>query len=261
MESGKKYMLVDPNKYERFMSLEKQSKNQEPAKKDTTIFSHPNVERVHELDNEMRTVLNDTSVSDFDKAMQYGEKLQSYLNNYHTALTTPKSEALIGPLPKISERKDQNQPTGEEKERLSTFDRMLSNIPKSYLSKGARLINFLKKNGNITWNEDGKIMYKGKILPNSNIATVVHDLIRIRKPQSDGEVIDVFRGALATEGYPMTALAKNSNKRKATAPAVSVQQKKAPKTLTNKNRIEIQSKIPVSQHRKSQLLAKWESAS
>lgn len=254
-------MLVDPNKYERFLSLEKQLKSQEPAKKDTTIFSHPNVERVHELDNEMRVVLNDTSVSDFDKAMQYGEKLQSYLNNYRTALTTPKTDALIGTLSKKTETTDGVQSAEEKKETFSTFDKILSNVPKSYLSKGRRLVDFLRNNTNIKLDNDGRIVYKGEILRNSNIVTVVDDLIRVRKPRSDAEVIDVFRDVLAAEGYPMTALAKKFNKRKATALAISVKQKKSPKTLTNKPRTEIRNKIPISENKKSPLLAKWKSAS
>jgi hypothetical protein len=201
MEHTKKYLLVEPQQYQRLKSLEDQSKSESNLSKDTTIFSHPNAERVHELNNEMKKVLDNENLTDFDKASRYGEKLQSYLANFRQALTTPKMNALIGQPRDQSPNPTASSPENAESRNTVLLDSVLTSIPKSYKTKATNLIDFLKQQKNITWNSDGHIMHNNKPIPHSNIKTLVSDVIRYRKPASSSTAIQEFLEALESEGY------------------------------------------------------------
>lgn len=271
MEFAKKYLLVDPSKYEKLVTLTKETKQQDTPPKDPSIFSHPNVERVHELDNEMKEVLDDSSMSDFDKAMKYGEKLHSYLGNFRTALTTPKVEALIGQRPVLT---DKQMTTSPKIEQSMSTDKIISAIPKTYHSKAAHLLNFMKANPNISWGDDGKIMYKDKVIENSNVNTLVGDMIRLRKPQSDQTVVKQFLSALETEGYSISGLPRKTNRNKprekisarSRIPVKANQRKSVHKYNKGTTNYSIKpvkesdrSKTPASEKALSTLLTKWKS--
>lgn len=274
METARKYVLVEPTKYEQLIELERKKSNVPPdnftnptelPQKDTSIFAHPNVERVYELDNEMKEILNNQSMTDFDKAMQYGQRLQSYLGNFKTALTTPKNSALIG------EKLEENHNAIIENKNsatTSTGNEILSAIPKSYQSKAAHLLNFLKTNSNISWTDDGTVKYKNDVLPNSNVVNLVGDLIRLRKPQSEANTVAHFRNALEAEGYPLNRLAiskRNINRLKGrnysgTIKKKNISKPKGRKSSVVKERPTLKSKIPISEREKSRLLSRWESS-
>lgn len=268
MEFSRKYILVDPIKYEKLVAMESKSKQLDSTAKDSSIFAHPNVERVYELDNEMKDVLNDSSLSDFDKAMQYGEKLQSYLGNFRTALSKPKTNALIGPIPKPINQQNLNTDTKEDTK--LGIDKLITTIPKTYHSKATHLLDFMKTNPNIAWRDDGKIIYKDQVLTESTITTLVGDMIRLRKPRSDEKDVNLFLSALETEGYPTSKLPRTGIKGRSVSQFINSKiptpERLKPHKKPNKVIAKVKSKsvkesgrtkTPASGKSLSTLLSKW----
>lgn len=100
------------------------------------------------------------------------------------------------------------------------------------------ILNFIKSNPNIKWGDDGKIVYKDNVLTSSNITTLVGDIIRFRKPRSEGKDLNLFLSTLETEGYPISGLPRQANKW-------------GPKHGDNLQRELSKSKIPLPQRKKS----------
>lgn len=201
MTKAKKYYLVDPVKYEKLVQSQVLS-DSKPEVNNT--FTHPNVKAVGELDNEMKKILSDEKLTDFEKVEQYNSKLESYLQNFRSAIETPKREALIGKTSPDNENKNTviNQPDHP----LPTHDLIeseLALIPESYRKNGKRLLNFLKSSKSFSWDEAGQVKYRDKAIHGSNISKLLNDAVRNRKITSQRSTYDEFLKALDTEGYPI----------------------------------------------------------
>ena len=72
MSSFKKYLLIDPVKYEELIAKAQTSKGND-------ILVHPNIKAVKEIDNKMSSILNDSTKSDHQKIDEYSSNLDSSL--------------------------------------------------------------------------------------------------------------------------------------------------------------------------------------
>ena len=74
--SFKKYLLIDPVKYEELIAKAQTSKGND-------ILVHPNIKTVKEIDNKMSSILNDSTKS-------YHQNIDEYSSNLDSSLGTSK---------------------------------------------------------------------------------------------------------------------------------------------------------------------------
>lgn len=217
----KKYFLVDPVRYELLVNnLNAQTSSNSKDK----IFNHPNVQKTKEIDKEIDKILHNESLSDYEKNEQFNSKLDDFVSNFRSAITSPKSEALFG-------KPSSNNPLPST---ISPqfLEETLSSIPDSYQPNAKKLISFLKGNDTFSWNEKNELIYKGKVLQGSDVGQLLNDAVRSKKNSSSDDTFQNFLSALKSEGYPVHKLS-NQKKKKS---AFRVQKpKRKPRLTTDKN--------------------------
>lgn len=152
MEHAKKMILVESEMLEKLQQL----RGTEPS-------------TLNILDEDMKKVLNYRSISDHDKWNMYHQVLQRYLhvvNESRKPLTMP-----------IVENKTDN--IHEKKEDNDTD--ILDSVPKTLRAKAALMIQKLKKDGSIKWNDRGTLYIDGIEIEKSNFTDLLNDIIRTRK--------------------------------------------------------------------------------
>ena len=84
----------------------------------------------------------------------------------------------------------------------------LTGISMRYRNKARMLIKHVEENPDLAWNEKGEILYKGNLVPNSNIIDLVHTAVKpgVSVPTGAPE----FTRALREHNIPKTALSSNA---------------------------------------------------
>ena len=181
MEKTKKMLLVDPVNYER---LQQQIKHSKPI---TNVLT----EKVVDLDDKISEILQDNTISVADKATKYEQALHHFKR--------VKEEYLQKPIGKVEiiNQKDQENLLQESQHtsHSNNDDFIISTLPPSLQRKGRLLLQHLIKDGNLTWNDQGVVTYKGKQISNANIIDLVNDFVRPRK-RAPPEGYEVFAKAL-----------------------------------------------------------------
>ena len=119
--------------------------------------------------NDMSTILENSDLSESEKAQRYGETLFKLQNSLQKA-KTPSTLNLSNDTP------------WTDKTPSDTFhDRILQSVPKTMQRKAKLLLNMLKDNENLAWNNQGVVTYKGAQIPGSNIIDLINDSLRQRK--------------------------------------------------------------------------------
>lgn len=161
MEHTKKMILVTPEVFGRL----NQTSEVEP---DTLSL----------LDKEMKEVLGNNKISDYEKWTLYSQVLQRYLNIINN-IRKPV------PLPIIEDEKGVKE--GVEKINVTDVihedhsEEILGSVPKTFRSKASLLLQRLKRDGNIKWDNQGVVYINQKKIINSSITDLLNDIIRPRK--------------------------------------------------------------------------------
>jgi hypothetical protein len=112
------------------------------------------------VDSNMGTVL-ESDKSDYDKYLLFAQemaKFQQYREQQQQPLTRPMTSV----------------PTELE-------DQLLSSIPKTYKTKASALWKYLKSDKDVQWDEHGRLILRGQVIPQSHMIDLVHDALRPRK--------------------------------------------------------------------------------
>lgn len=188
---------------------------------------------------------------------QYNSKLESYLKNFQNAIRVPTRDALIGKtLP------DQMEITSKPSivPQPETFDPQITDIPETYRAKAKQLLEFLKSNNSFTWDENGQVKYKDKIIDGSNLTSLLNDTVRSRRIKSPALTFDEFFKALKSEGYSVKKSEMIIPSFKARA--ISPKKKKPPakKPLTKKSSSMSEKNLKrARQARAKEILENWNS--
>lgn len=198
----KKYFLVDPTRYEMLVQSHNSSKLN---KESESIFMHPNIKKVAQIDKQMDRILNNSELTDFEKNEQYNTKLESYIKNFRSAVETPKNEALLGKqmVPQQQQKELLAKPSELQSKALTPE---MSFIPESYHQSAQKLINFLQNNKSFSWGDDGELKYNNTPIDGSNVTKLLNDAVRHRKITSSETTFNKFIDALENEGYPVHQL-------------------------------------------------------
>lgn len=77
-------------------------------------------------------------------------------------------------------------------------------------NKGTSLLRHLENNKNISWNEIGEIIYKGKKIPNSDILTLINHAIY--NDESEPVGMKIFYKVLANSNVPKLLISNKKGK-------------------------------------------------
>lgn len=152
MESFKKYALVPEEKISKHV---------------------PSHEHLNELDREMQIILQNKSLSDYEKVRRYYGVLQKKfkLENYnvpHIAIQEPQMETQEEPTEK-------QEPL--DKASIKLKDIIMKSVPKQYRNKADDVIRIMENHRDIlNWNELGEVTYKGHFIKNSNVIDLFYHI-------------------------------------------------------------------------------------
>ena len=218
MASFKKYLLIDPVKYEELFAKVQLHKGND-------ILVHPNIKAVKTIDNKMSSILNDDKKSDLQKIEEYSTNLESYLRNFKNALEISKRDAILGEnkhatpdaatMNHLPKGPSIDLDTPVSKEYKSEKD-----IPLSYRPTATHLTSFLNRNNNFEV-KNQELKYKGKKKFQSDFSQLLNGIVRFKKPSSNSKSdIDEFVSLLRQEGYPVTRLGyvRRNNTKKTVVP-------------------------------------------
>ena len=128
-----------------------------------SIPANPVHRTIATLDQDMQAVLDRQDLSDDDKVRHYNQILQRYLE-YHDRL---KSTAAPSSL------RDATSNNMEQE--------VLTLVPDKWKHKAHTILERIKHQPNMSWNERGEFVYNGEVVKGSNIADLVNDVVRHRK--------------------------------------------------------------------------------
>lgn len=163
MQHAKKMALVDPKLLQSFSQ-----KNPIPP-------PNPTLNTMSDLDEEMRKVL-DTNESIAEKVKSYNQILQSYLThqqNFTGSLNPSKIH--------YNEKQDPTKNVTTDTKKDTVVSEVLESVPKTMVNKAQLLVKRLKNQPDVNWNEKGEIELNGSLIPGSNLADLVNDVLRDRK--------------------------------------------------------------------------------
>jgi hypothetical protein len=173
MEYTKKMLLVDPRVLD---SLE--SKGSSPV---PDVLS----QSLKMLDDDMRGVLERRDVDFENKAKMYNQTLWRYLRRLDQYRDRPLGTVNVRPTDEIIPSRssgDAADVTSPNENELSTVEkRVLESVPKAMQNKAKRLLNIMKMNSELRWNDRGEILYQDEVVKKSNLVDLVNDVLRKRK--------------------------------------------------------------------------------
>ena len=175
MEHAKKMILVEPRVLESITRAQPVEDATNRDLKDTT--------------RAMDDILN-SDVDVYDKANAYQQALWGFLQRYKqykdrplgkVELTSGSKRAfddVVGEAAAEREEEEGERSTGVEKD-------VLTSVPKSLKAKAQRLLQRLKDNPDIKWNDQGELEISGRFIKRSNLTDLVNDVLRQRKTAPD----------------------------------------------------------------------------
>ena len=156
----------------------------------------PKVEKVSQLDEQMKEILGRKDVDERTKATMYSQILQQYLNlkrkldaprtvpvvkkrrestSENSSNTTAKPSTVGSPAPTSSSAKATDP--------LATT--VLENLPKKYRVNATTLLQEIEKSPNVSFNDRGELLIRGKPVRCSHAVDLIDDVVR---PPTKGRV-------------------------------------------------------------------------
>jgi len=135
------------------------------------------------LDREIQSTLN-SDLPDDQKAKMYAITLKKYKT--HDNNTRPK--------PKIN-----------------LVDELADSLPPSQQYKAKKLLRFVKDNPDIDWTDNGELVYKQTVIPQSHVSDLFGDALATKRPVDGPIRWEEFNNVLDSSKVPST-LAKRRKK-------------------------------------------------
>ena len=163
MEHAKKMALVEPRLLE---SLQWQQQE----------FQTPVGKAMSTLDNDMQVILARPDVSPDEKVKLYNQVLQRYVN-YHDQ----KQLAAKAPVQVTMADSGTTSVTSSPVMVDAIEKEVLESVPPRMKKKAQLLINRMKAHPQLKWSDRGELVYKDQVVPDTNVADLVNDVLRRRK--------------------------------------------------------------------------------
>ena len=141
----------------------------------------PQTRNLVRLDNRMGNILQDSALTEDEKARSYSQTLQRYLTMYDK----DKTPTLSTPTEAILEGTTQQAPTTSEVGNEATAnieEELLHSVPQSFKGRAQSLLRKLKSHPNdLSWNNRGELISEGKVVSGTNVIDLINDVLRSRK--------------------------------------------------------------------------------
>ena len=160
--------------------------------------SGPVLNQLSLLDQQMKTILDDSTVPAETKLQQYYNTLRRYENLHATRVPIPVTvEEPKKPAPVVVPA-EQQLPVSENE--------VLETVPKTQRQNAKLLLKYVKENPEISFNPQKELVYRGNRVAGSNIFDLVNDMTRNRKHQVPAVGWQEFTEALMTNNIPQGAV-------------------------------------------------------
>ena len=168
----KKMVLVDPRMLE---SLRSSSSSTSSSGLVQPVVN----QSLKELDGSMKDILDSETLDVGDKAKAYYQILHRYLHRVDQYKSQP-----IGTLKLDNESKVDDIPVEETEKRKEISEEDVSEIintlPQKFREKGRWFLRKISSSSDLTWNDLGQLIVRGKRIKGSNITDLLNDVIRPR---------------------------------------------------------------------------------
>ncbi len=144
----------------------------------TSPVPDPLSDSVLQLDTAMKHILENETMSEYDKLTAYQQTLHKYLKRVNQSTSRQWNNEFQSGI-QTKTVPDQGITTNEKIIKLEK--RVLDSLPKSLRGKGSVLIQHLKEATDLNWNDRGELTVDGDIVEGSNISDLIHETLRSRK--------------------------------------------------------------------------------
>lgn len=142
---------------------------------------------VNRMDDKMNDILQ-SDLSEHDKGKLYSQHLSKYLTLRDQKQTPPPHLLSAPALPSDADKFD---PTP-----------LLSSIPQRYRTKAAGLLEYLKEDAEVDWDERGHVYLGQRKLDGSHIVDLLHDAMRHRKKHGKPQGWEELSSYLRSRNVP-----------------------------------------------------------
>ncbi len=140
------------------------------------------------LDQEMIKILYNKNISEDLKMTQYSQVLQRY-----------RSEIRKRGKPLEIEIKEQ-EPDDSISEHVDNT--LMNTVPKKWHKQAALLLNYTRKNKQMTWSDKGELIFHGNKITGSNIIDLISDLSRDKRKSKPPIGAEIFLKNLIADNIP-----------------------------------------------------------
>lgn len=172
MEHAKKMFLVEPKLLE---GIQQQH-----------VVQNPTIKSMSKLDEEMHATLQRDDLSTEDKVKAYDQILQRFLvyDDKYRNRPPVKVQVVKNKDSKLDESVKTDATVGTdpmESKKDPIEEDILLSVPTSMRGKAERLLNKIKTKSDMGWNDRGELIFKGKVIEDTNVVDLVNDVLRRRK--------------------------------------------------------------------------------
>ena len=181
-----KLALIDPDLLVRLLNERRNANPTPPA--------NPTLREIGRIDNDMRTLLTDTKGDASTRLKKYNELLTEYDTQTDNFNKTP-----LGPPMRLAE--ESRPPRADNPDRWVDFT--IDSLPKTFKRTGELLMRHIKKSGDkLGWDAQGRVVYDGVAIPDSNIVDLINSVVRKRKGVPAPAGTEAFASALTELNTP-----------------------------------------------------------
>ena len=210
MEHAKKMILIEPRVLESMQQQQQQQQQQQETRQDYDTTSRD----LKETDQSMQAILeSDGHVQ--DKANAFQQALRGFLNRFDEYKNRPLGRVQLTP-PEQSTLDQDRQPSfpppppPTQKTDAVEEDVMIS-VPANLKKRAARILQRLKADPEVRWNDRGEFEYRGRLIKNSNLTDLVNDVLKKKRNSvKDPRGWETFAQALQRLNVPQDLIANNS---------------------------------------------------
>jgi len=188
MEHSRKMALVPHDVLRQLQSKQQQLDN-----------SDPNLNRMVDLDSELKSIINAPANSDA-KFKQYQQTLQRYLLLKEEQRKPMQLEIVT------TAQQETAKPGNMVASGKLDLNSLVSGLPKTHKNAAKLLIHHLQATNAIDWNDVGEVLVDGQRVLNSNISELFTAVSRRTKALPDLPGLDAFVTALKRSDVPTAAI-------------------------------------------------------
>ena len=190
-------ILVEPRVFESMQ--QQQQQQQEQPNHDGWDATSSNL---REKDKSIQDIL-ESDQNIYDKANAYQQALWGFLNRFDQYKDRPLGRVQLTQGTKAYKEPEVEEPEPEEAVAVNSVEQdVVASAPQFMKNKATRLLQRLKSDPEVKWNDRGEFEYRGQLIKNSNLTDLVNDVLRDRKRKREPRGWETFAEALQRLNVP-----------------------------------------------------------